>query len=288
MRKIKTSEIKKKTKQLLIKANFTLPDDIIFAVNSALKEEVDQRAKIILEMILKNAAIAEKEKLPLCQDCGNVYINVGFGQDICIINDLSSSDFSNLDKLLNEAVFEVYKDYYLRKSIVTDPLYDRKNTETNLPAIINYEYKNSEGLKIEVNLKGGGSENCSWLYMLNPFTPQEDIVDIVVALVKENATKACPPIIIGIGIGGSASLVVNLAKKAVFRNLNIRNSDERYFNLENKILSAVNKTGIGPQGLGGKTTALACNIEFLPCHMATMPFAVFFGCHSTRRAEAVI
>ncbi len=354
MTKITISTIKQKIEQLLISANFILPEDILEKVKSSLKIETNKNAKLILKMIIENAQIAKKEMLPLCQDCGNVYVNIGVGKNVCIMNDsindsvndsvndsinqsindrindnTNDSDidslniasntydsinninnvnvinnnfsliknnlsntanisFSDLNNAINEAVLKVYKNYYLRKSIVSDCLYQRKNTNSNTPAMIFIEYLNINGIKIEVNLKGGGSENCSWLYMLNPSVTEDEVIKIVLKLIKEYASKACPPLIVGIGIGGSAVKAVLLAKKAVFRNLTLRNSDKNYFNLENKLLQAINNTGVGPQGLGGKTTALACNIEHAPCHMATLPFAVFFGCHSTRRAETVI
>ncbi len=302
MKKIKISEIKKNLKKILIDASFILPEDILDSIKSAIKKETSNTAKVILEMIIQNAEIARIKKLPLCQDCGNVYINIEIGKDMCIFDNCYNSD---IDKALNSVVAEVYEEFYLRKSIVSDPLFNRINTNTNTPSIIHYYFTNNSGLKIGVNLKGGGSENCSWLFMLNPSTTQEEIIDLVLDLVKKNASKACPPLIIGIGLGGSACQAVNLARKAVFRKLNINNIvnnidnldninnienidniDARYFNLEKKLLELINNTGIGPQGLGGKTTALACNIEYAPCHIATLPLAVFFGCHSTRRANS--
>jgi fumarate hydratase subunit alpha len=144
------------------------------------------------------------------------------------------------------------------------------------------------GLKIEVSLKGGGSENCSYLKMQNPSINENDIMKLVVDLVRANVTKCCPPVILGIGIGGTASVVTKMARQAAFRDLGIRNSDKRYQMLEQKILEAVNNTGIGPQGLGGMTTAIGCNIEFAPCHIATLPVAVFIQCHSLRRASSKI
>jgi len=257
-------------------------------------------------MIIKNSEIARTEKLPLCQDCGTAYIDIEIGPDICIIDENGTkfragskgagSSTQNgrgpgnnfIVESINEAVSTAYARYYLRKSIVADPLYERKNTQDNLPAMINFSFSEKPGLGLEVNLKGGGSENCSWLLMLNPSSQEEDILGKVLELIKLHATKACPPVIIGIGIGSTASEVPKLARKAAFRDLRIRNSDKRYALLENKILDAANNTGIGPQGAGGKTTALACNIEFAPCHMATLPFSVFFGCHSTRRAGVVL
>ena len=294
MRNIKITEIKNRLKNLLVKASFELPDDILDAVKAARSIETSQPAQKILDMIIENAGIAYAEKLPLCQDCGTVYVNIDMGPDVCIVpgdnqaetfqGDISKQKNNFILNAVSEIVSEVYEKYYLRTSIVSDPLYERKNTGNNLPAIINLSMSENHGLYLEVNLKGGGSENCSWLFMLNPSCGEDDLKNKVLQLVKSDVTKACPPVIIGIGIGATASEVPKLARKAAFRDLKIRNADARYARLESKILEAVNSTGIGPQGLGGRTTALACNIEFAPCHMATLPFSVFFGCHSTRRA----
>lgn len=277
MKNIKITNLKNQVKNLLIEASFFLPDDIIRSIKAARERETNPVASRMLDYMLENEKIARVQKLPLCQDCGNVYINLEIGPDICLENDFT--------EVLNSAVSEVYNYCFLRKSIVSDPLFERKNTLSNIPAIINASFTSIEGIKIEVNLKGGGSENCSYLFMLNPSEGQEQIINKVLEVVKGNVTKCCPPVIIGIGIGATASEVSRLARKASFRNLNYRNCDPRYAVLEEKILGLVNETGIGPQGVGGKTTALACNIEFAPCHMATLPVAVFLGCHSTRRAE---
>lgn len=322
MRNIKNLQIKNKLKSLLIDASFKIPADIIDVVKNFRQLEENKRAAVILDMILENSVIAAEQCLPLCQDCGTVYVDIGLGPDVCIDsgfgsvsgqhnaitdqNYLSPSEpkvlhsslnqaeecqtkkYSFLKDEINKTVAEVYKNNYLRTSIVADPFFERKNTGSNTPAIINIDFKKSPGLSIDVSLKGGGSENCSWLFMLGPSTEKGAIIDIVVKLVMENASKACPPIIVGIGMGSTASEVLKLARKAVFRNLGLPNPDLRYQALEREILESVNKTGVGPQGLGGNTTALACNIEFAPCHMATLPFAIMFGCHSTRRASITI
>lgn len=277
MKNIKITDLKNQVKELLIKASFYLPDDIIQSVKTARGKETNPTAVKMLDFILENEKIARTGKLPLCQDCGTVYINLEIGPDICLENDSAEA--------LNDAVSEVYHECFLRKSIVSDPLFERKNTQGNVPAIINVSLVSIKGLKIEVNLKGGGSENCSYLFMMNPSEGKEQIIEKVLEVVKENVTKCCPPVIVGIGVGATASEVTRLARKASFRNINCRNCDPKYADLENEILKLINNTGIGPQGAGGKITALACNIEFAPCHMATLPVAIFMGCHSTRRAE---
>lgn len=282
MKSIEITTITKEVRKLLIEASFNLPDDIKSALKAAASRETSPRAKKILDLILENAEIAAKQKLPLCQDCGSVYVDIDIGPGICI------EDSGDLNTRLNQAVADTYSKNYLRKSIVNDPLYERKNTSDNTPAIVSTGFTSVPGLHIKIYLKGGGSENCSYLYMLNPSAEEAEIIDLILKVVKNNVTKCCPPVIIGIGLGGGASEVTGLARKASFRNLNIRNQDKAYRTLENKILKAVNKTGIGPQGLGGKTTALACNIIYAPCHIATLPMAVFMGCHSLRRAESKI
>jgi fumarate hydratase subunit alpha len=283
MRSIKVLQIKNTLKSLLIDASFKIPADIIDAVKRSRQHEGNKRATVILDMILENSVIAANQSLPLCQDCGTVYVDIGMGPDVCI-----DSSLGFMKDEINNTVAEVYKNNYLRTSIVTDPFFERNNTGNNTPAIINVDFKKGLGLSIDVSLKGGGSENCSWLFMLNPSTEKGAIIDMILKLVKENASKACPPIIVGIGMGSTASEVLKLARKAVFRNLEAANTDSRYLGLEKEILSKVNETGIGPQGLGGDTTALACNIEFASCHMATLPFAIMFGCHSTRRASFTV
>ena len=282
MKNIEITTVTREVRKLLIEASFNLPDDIKDALKTAAGMETDTRAKKILGLILENAEIARKQKLPLCQDCGSVYIDIDVGPDICI------KDSGKLNDLLNQVVADTYRKNYLRRSIVGDPLYKRKNTSDNTPAIISNSFTSAPGLSVRVYLKGGGSENCSYLYMLNPSSEEDEIIDLVLSIVEKNVTKCCPPVIIGIGLGGGASEVTGIARKASFRNLNIRNEDKRYRALEKKILHAVNETGIGPQGMGGKTTALACNIIYAPCHIATLPVAVFMGCHSLRRAESKI
>jgi len=282
MKSIKISRITKEVRRLLIKASFNLPVDIREAIELALRRESSHRAKNILKLILENEQVSVKHKLPLCQDCGLVYIDIDIGRDINI------EKAGELNELINRTVADTYNKNYLRKSVVTDPLYKRKNTSDNTPAIIHTFFTRGTGVHIKLYLKGGGSENCSILYMLDPSTGEDGIIELVVKRVREIVTKCCPPVILGIGIGGSSSEVTQMARNASFRNIKSRNPDKKYEELEGRILEAVNRTGIGPQGLGGDTTALACNIEYAPCHMATLPLAIFMGCHSMRRADSKI
>lgn len=282
MKSIKLTTIAKELAKLIVEASFNLPADIISALTKAREIETSPTAVKILDCILENARLAPVEKLPLCQDCGRVYINLAIGPGICI------EQSQLLEAKVNDEVAKAYQQNYLRKSIVDDPLFERKNTQGNTPALLSMEPSSQPGLTIEVNLKGGGSENCSYLFMLNPSTRPQDIVKLATRTVRENVTKCCPPVIIGLGIGSGASGAAVLARKASFRNLNKRNAHPQYRRMEQEILEAVNSLGIGPQGLGGKTTALACNIEYAPCHMATLPVALFLGCHSLRRASSNI
>ncbi len=282
MKSIKISVISREVQKLIAKASFNLPPDITNALKLAKDMETSPRARKILELIIENSAAASREKLPLCQDCGTVYIDLFLGPGICI------DDSGRLPGELNRAVEQGYLKNYLRKSIVSDPLYERKNTGSNTPAIINTYFSPSPGVGIDVYLKGGGSENCSYLFMENPSINEDKVIEVILDTVKANITKCCPPGVVGIGIGSTSSEVTGLARHASFRGLDRPNPDKRYQGLEEKILSRINSTGIGPQGLGGRTTALGCNIEFAPCHMATLPLAVFFSCHSTRRASSKI
>lgn len=282
MKNIKLTTIAKELAKLIVEASFNLPADIISALIKAREIETSPTAVKILDCILENARLAPVEKLPLCQDCGRVYINLAIGPGICI------EQSQLLEAKVNDEVAKAYQQNYLRKSIVDDPLFERKNTQGNTPALLSMEPSSQPGLTIEVNLKGGGSENCSYLFMLNPSTRPQDIVKLATRTVRENVTKCCPPVIIGLGIGSGASGAAVLARKASFRDLNKRNAHPQYRRMEQEILEAVNSLGIGPQGLGGKTTALACNIEYAPCHMATLPVALFLGCHSLRRASSNI
>lgn len=283
MKVIKISKIKSLLKKLIKTASFNLPQDITDAVTKAYNLEKNATARKILELIIENAETAAKKKIPLCQDCGNVYVDIHVGDNTCIEN------FSFLQDAVNQAVSEAYLENYLRKSIVGDPLFERINTKNNTPAYLSiFPAKGMDGLEINVGLKGGGSENCSFLFMMDPSDGEDAIIAEVIEAVRRNVTKSCPPVIVGIGIGASSSKVAELARKAAFRNLKKRNTDEKYSELEKIILKNINATGIGPAGLGGQTTALAVNIEYLPCHMATLPVCLFFACHSLRRASSKI
>lgn len=277
MKEINVSKITEVVKNMCIDANYYLTHDVKEKIESAYKQEKWPMAKEILEKILTNIDIAKKEEMPICQDTGMACVFVEIGQDVHIIG-------GNLKDAINEGIRQGYNKGFLRKSVVKDPL-DRINTMDNTPAIIYYDIVEGDKLKIKVAPKGFGSENMSQLKMLKPADGLEGIKDFVLKVVKEAGPNPCPPIVVGIGIGGTFDKAANLAKKALVRPLNEKNNNEFYANLEKELLKEVNELGIGPQGFGGKTTALAVNIETYPTHIAGLPVAVNINCHITRHAE---
>lgn len=277
MKEINVSKITEVVKNMCIDANYYLTHDVKEKIESAYKQEKWPMAKEILEKILTNIDIAKKEEMPICQDTGMACVFIEIGQDVHIIG-------GNLKDAINEGIRQGYNKGFLRKSVVKDPL-DRINTMDNTPAIIYYDIVEGDKLKIKVAPKGFGSENMSQLKMLKPADGLEGIKDFVLKVVKEAGPNPCPPIVVGIGIGGTFDKAANLAKKALVRPLNEKNNNEFYANLEKELLKEVNELGIGPQGFGGKTTALAVNIETYPTHIAGLPVAVNINCHVTRHAE---
>ncbi|CUO08072.1 MAG: fumarate hydratase [Sarcina ventriculi] len=277
MKEINVSKITEVVKNMCIDANYYLTHDVKEKIESAYKQENWPMAKEILEKILTNIDIAKKEEMPICQDTGMACVFVEIGQDVHIIG-------GNLKDAINEGIRQGYNEGFLRKSVVKDPL-DRINTMDNTPAIIYYDIVEGDKLKIKVAPKGFGSENMSQLKMLKPADGLEGVKDFVLKVVKEAGPNPCPPIVVGVGIGGTFDKAANLAKKALVRPLNEKNNNEFYANLEKELLKEVNELGIGPQGFGGKTTALAVNIETYPTHIAGLPVAVNINCHVTRHAE---
>ena len=277
MKEINVSKITEVVKNMCIDANYYLTHDVKEKIEIAYKQENWPMAKEILEKILTNIDIAKKEEMPICQDTGMACVFVEIGQDVHIIG-------GNLKDAINEGIRQGYNEGFLRKSVVKDPL-DRINTMDNTPAIIYYDIVEGDKLKIKVAPKGFGSENMSQLKMLKPADGLEGVKDFVLKVVKEAGPNPCPPIVVGVGIGGTFDKAANLAKKALVRPLNEKNNNEFYANLEKELLKEVNELGIGPQGFGGKTTALAVNIETYPTHIAGLPVAVNINCHVTRHAE---
>lgn len=280
MREINVSEIIAAVRKLCIDANYYLSDDIKQKLEEAYKEENWSIAKDILEKILVNAGIAKNEKMPMCQDTGMTCVFIELGQDVHVIG-------GGLEDAINEGVRQGYADGYLRKSVVKDPL-NRVNTGDNTPAVIHYDIVPGDKIKITVSPKGFGSENMSKLKMLRPADGIEGVKNFVLQTVKEAGPNPCPPIIVGVGIGGTFEKSASIAKKSLLRSVTQRNSDPFYSELEQELLDKINALGIGPQGFGGRTTALCVNIETYPTHIAGLPVAVNISCHATRHAEIEI
>jgi fumarate hydratase subunit alpha len=279
MRKISEQEIINAISELCYKANTELPKEVLTALKTASLNETET-AKDIIKDIINNADIALKEHIPLCQDTGTANFFIRLGNDIAI-------ECKNIYETINKAVSQSYTNNYLRKSIVSDPL-KRENTNDNTPANIYIDL--IEGDKIEITFlpKGGGSENACALKMLNPADGWSGVKDFVLNTVKEKGANACPPLIIGIGIGGDFASVGLLAKKALLRNLGDKNINPFYNQKEIELLEAINNLNIGPMGLGGKTTALSVFIETKACHIASLPVAVCMQCHSHRIQRIII
>lgn len=280
MREIVAKKIAQTVRTLCIEVNTTLSEDISSALNKALAKEESQTGKEVLKQIINNAKVAWREKMPLCQDTGLAFVFVDIGQDVHIIE-------GNLQAAINEGVHSAYDRGHLRKSVTKDPL-NRKNTGDNLPAIIHTKIVPGENIKIRIMAKGGGAENCSAIKMFTPSSTKADINDFVLELVESVGPNPCPPIIVGIGIGGSFDYAPLLAKESLMRELGKPSPDQETAEWEKELLEKINATGIGPMGLGGRTTALAVHIERYPCHISSLPVAVNIQCHSHRYREVVL
>ena len=281
MREIDAKEVTKTVARLFSEANFFLTDDVLAAIKKAKDTEESPVAKEVLEQIIKNADIAAKEQIALCQDCGAAVVFLELGQDVHIIG-------GDLVAAINDGVRQAYDKGYLRKSMANKPFSARINTKDNTPAIIYTDIVPGDKLKIIAVPKGGGAENMTRLFMLTPAAGRQGVVDSVLKTVEEAGSNPCPPIVVGVGIGGTAEKAVMLAKKALLRKVGDHNPDSEYAELEKELFTKVNALGIGPMGYGGRTTALAVNVEVMPCHIASMPMAVNLNCHSSRHKEAVI
>jgi len=275
------NELKNKIYELILKTSYDLPSDVYIAIEESIKKEESSLGISILHKLIKNADIAKCEKMPICQDTGTAVFFVDMGEDVKI-------EGGYIKDAIFEATKDAYDKGYLRKSMVKDPIFDRTNTNTNLPPIIHFDIIEGEKIKIKFAPKGGGAENMSSLKMFKPLDTEEAITNFVVDTVLKAGGNPCPPIIIGIGIGGNFEESVILAKKALFRKIGERNSNPKYAKLEEKIKNAVNNTGIGPQGLGGRITCLDLFIEYFPCHIASLPVAINLNCHAARHGEIEI
>lgn len=266
--------------QLCIDANCLLDDDVIEALKNGLKIEESPTGKEILNQILENIEIAKKEMIPMCQDTGVAVVFVEYGSGIRITG-------GELNDAITEGVRKGYKEGYLRKSMVADPL-RRKNTGDNTPPIIHTEILPGDKLKITVAPKGGGSENMSEVRMLTPAAGAEGVKEFILERVLKSKANPCPPIIVGVGIGGNFEQSAYLAKKSLLRKIGSRNPDPFYAEMEKELLTKINDTGIGPQGFGGRVTALDVFIETFPCHIVSLPVAVNIQCHAARHKTAVL
>ena len=281
MRDIDSREVTTAVSRLFQEANFFLPEDVLASLKQASEAEESPVGREVLDRILENAAIAAEDRMPLCQDCGAAVVLLELGQEAHIGG-------GDLYTAVNEGVRQAYDKGYLRKSMVRQPYSTRVNTKDNTPAIIYTDIVPGDRLKIIVMPKGGGAENMARLAMLPPARGRQGIIDFVVNAVDEAGSNPCPPVVIGVGIGGTAEKTLMLAKKALLRKIGEPNPDAEFAELEREILRRVNNLGIGPMGYGGRTTALAVNLEVFPAHIASMPVAVNLQCHSSRHKEAIL
>jgi fumarate hydratase subunit alpha len=279
MREIHVDEIRDNVAQICIAAAYVLSDDVMTAFDRAIETETSTGAKEIIGLLKENARIAKEEHIPICQDTGIAIFFVEVGQDLRIKNGF-------LSDAINEGVRKGYKEGYLRKSVV-DPI-TRKNTGDNTPAIIYTEVVPGDRLKISFMPKGAGSENMSIIRMLRPTEGVEGIRNFVLECVQKAGANPCPPVVIGVGIGGDFEKAALIAKKALLRPVGSPNPRLELASLEESLLKAVNRTGIGPEGLGGNVTAMAVHVESFPCHIASLPVAVNINCHAARHKTIIL
>jgi fumarate hydratase subunit alpha len=281
MKEISSSRISETVAGLFMEACVHLPEDVLEAIRRARDGEESPVARDVLDSLLINSEIASREKIPLCQDTGTAVVMLELGQDVRIAG-------GDLYNAVNEGVRKGYEEGYLRKSMVLQPFSARVNTRDNTPAVIHTEIVPGDNLKITVMPKGGGAENMTRLGMLSPSQGREGVIDFVVGTVEEAGSNPCPPVIVGVGIGGTAEQALLIAKKALLRRVGEPSPDEETAGLEKELLERINGLGIGPMGFGGRTTALAVHVEVFPAHIASLPVAVNLQCHSARHKEAVL
>jgi fumarate hydratase subunit alpha len=286
VRTIEFEKIAATVESLCISAGYELPEDVLAALERAAQNESNPSAARILNQLVENARIASVEKIPLCQDTGLAVVFVEQGGQVIITS--TDEGHRTLFDAINAGVMAGFEKEYLRKSVVADPLSGRENTGSNTPAIIHHTIVPGDKLKLIVMTKGGGCENKSQFRMFRPTASRNEIIDWVVDVVASAGADACPPFVVGVGIGGNFELSCVLSKKALCRNLDERHRDAFYAELEEDLLSRINALGVGPQGFGGDTTALACLIETAACHIASLPVAVNIECHSHRHKTAII
>ena len=279
MRQVHVKEVEELVRKLFIEANLYLGEDVIEALKRALEIEESPVGKKVLEELLENAEVARREGLPICQDTGLAVVFVELGQEVQLVG-------GDLREAINEGVRRGYRDGYLRKSVCHP--FTRVNTGDNTPAVIHLEVVPGDRVRVIAAPKGGGSENMSRVTMLTPAAGRRGVVDYVVERVRQSGANPCPPIVVGVGIGGTFEEAALIAKKALLRPLGEHHPDPEVAALEEEILQRVNALGIGPQGYGGRVTALAVHVEMIPCHIASLPVAVNIQCHAHRHKEGVI
>ncbi|HAN44054.1 MAG TPA: fumarate hydratase [Ruminococcaceae bacterium] len=281
MKTIDVKLIEQTVAQLCIDANRILPCDMKARLDEAAENERSELGREVIGDIIENYKQAEMLNIPVCQDTGMTVVFAELGQEVAIAGGL-------LEQAINNGVAKGYTEGYLRCSVVADPLKNRVNTNNNTPAVIHISITEGDSLKLTVAPKGAGSENMSAIKMLTPAADKKDVADFVVDTIIKAGSNPCPPIVVGVGIGGNFEKAAYLAKKALCRSTDMRNPDKYYAEMENEILERINKSGIGPQGFGGTVTAMAVNIETYPTHIASLPVAVNVGCHATRHKTAVL
>jgi fumarate hydratase subunit alpha len=281
MKEIHASDIAESVARLCVDSNYYLGEDVLTALRAYREQETSPVGQEVLDQILENAEIARVEQMPLCQDCGLTVVFIELGQETHIVG-------GDLNEAIAEGVRKGYRDGFLRKSLVDRPFSARVNTKDNTPPVIHTSVVSGDKLRIVVAPKGGGSENMSQLGMLKPADGRAGVIDFVVESVRRAGANPCPPIIVGVGVGGSAEKAMLLAKHSLLREVGRPSPDPEVAELESETLERVNRIGIGPQGFGGITTALAVHVETFPCHIASLPVAVNIQCHSARHLEAVL
>ena len=281
MRTIEFDKVAATAEELCGRAACDLPPDVLAKIAECAEKETSPHGKEFFRQYLENAAVAARERLPLCQDTGFAVWFVEYGTELAF-------DKGDIYEALTEGTRRGYQRFYLRKSILKDPIFDRSNTFDNTPPVIHLKLVPGDRLKLVLAPKGGGSENMSGLKMLRPADGKEGVVKFIVDTVVNAGGNPCPPTVVGVGLGGTMEYCAFLAKKALLRPLGERNADPRYAAFEEELLSLLNSTGVGPQGLGGRVSCLDVHIEAHPCHLASLPVAVNLNCHAARHAEAVL
>jgi fumarate hydratase subunit alpha len=279
MRVVPATEITEAVTELAMTANYDLPEDVLAALRKGRDVEESPVGREILDQIIENAGVAAEQRVPMCQDTGFAAVFVEIGNDVHIEGDLQEA--------VDEGVRRGYTDGYLRKSIVADPL-RRKNTGDNTPSALTVTFVPGDKVSVTLAPKGGGSENMSEARLFAPAVGRDGVIDFVVDRVRRSGANPCPPVVVGVGLGGTFDLCTRLAKHALMRDLGSRHPDPYYAELEEELLERINDLGIGPQGLGGRVTALDVHVETYPCHIASLPVAVNMQCHAARHKTAVI